>query len=92
MDEKTTEISEKVKHEFGLRVTAKAEEFRAQEASAVLTIDSIEDMWGCLKKEAEDILLEFYNEMANSINEKEMVKKNRRTQAVFRRGMKQREG
>ena len=75
MDERTTDISKKVKTELGLRVTAKAAEFRAQEASAVLTIDSIEDMWGCLKKEAEDILVEFYNEMANSINEKEMVKK-----------------
>ena len=78
MNKKTIEISEKARNEIGLRVMAKAEEIRAKEAAQDLTLDSIEEMWGCLKKESHDIIEEFFNEMLNSTNEKAIVKKNLR--------------
>jgi hypothetical protein len=75
MTEKTKEITEKAGIELGLRLKAKAEEFRERENGDTLTIESIEDMWGCLKKEAHEIIEEFYNGLTNSIDESEIVKK-----------------
>jgi GTP1/Obg family GTP-binding protein len=78
MDKKTKKIIKAAGNEFSKKIQEKAVQFREKEKNLTLKMSNIEEMWGELIKETNSQLNDFYTEMINTMNEKEIVKKNER--------------